>query len=101
MRISDWSSDVCSSDLMPGAELARAYGGHDHAVRTVLSTVQDAIVAELPQARQQAMQAVLRQNYPEHMASLQFDLVLDHDNLPGYVQRQSGHGQLRDRKSVV
>ncbi|AEC19860.1 hypothetical protein PT7_1320 [Pusillimonas sp. T7-7] len=80
---------------MPGAELARAYGGHDHAVRTVLSTVQDAIVAELPQARQQAMQAVLRQNYPEHMASLQFDLVLDHDNLPGYVQRQSGHGQLR------
>src|SRR3546814_4145351 len=41
------------------------------------------------------MQAVLKQNHPEHMASLQFDLVFDHDNLPGYVQRQSGHGQLR------
>src|SRR3546814_9166038 len=29
MRISDWSSDVCSSDLADGAELA-VVGGHRH-----------------------------------------------------------------------
>ncbi|NYT85850.1 hypothetical protein [Pollutimonas harenae] len=81
---------------MPQADLARAYGGHDHAVRAVLNTAQDAIVATLPQAREQAMQAVLRTNYPEQAASIRFDLTLDHDNWPGYVQRQSGHGQLRN-----
>ncbi|MGB6104591.1 MAG: hypothetical protein WBF88_12190 [Pusillimonas sp.] len=83
-----------SSLSMSQADLARAYGGHDQAVRAVLNTVQDAIVAGLPEARQQAMLAVLGQNYPEQPTT-RFDLAVDSDNWPGYVQRQSGHGQLR------
>src|SRR3546814_10106348 len=31
MRISDWSSDVCSSDLAEGAEKHGPGDGHDHA----------------------------------------------------------------------
>lgn len=84
-----------SSLSLPQSELAGAYAKHDHAVLAILSTVQDAVVASLPEVRQQAMLAVLRENYPEYSAAAQFDLIINRDNWPGYVQRQSGHGQLR------
>src|SRR3546814_2684863 len=32
MRISDWSSDVCSSDLQPRLEIGRVDGGDDFAL---------------------------------------------------------------------
>src|SRR3546814_17614475 len=32
MRISDWSSDVCSSDLLVGHAISRLYGSHVSAV---------------------------------------------------------------------
>src|SRR5690606_26123599 len=79
----------------PQGELARAYGGHDHAVRMVLGAVQAAVVAGLPDARRQAMLAVLRQNYPEQPDAARFELAIDKDDWPGYVRLQSGHGHLR------
>jgi hypothetical protein len=45
-------------------ELARAYAAHDQVVRQVFGRVQEDIVAGLPGARWQAMQAILAQNYP-------------------------------------
>src|SRR3546814_4356582 len=33
MRISDWSSDVCSSDLLPGDVLRRHVAGHEDHLR--------------------------------------------------------------------
>src|SRR3546814_17394238 len=33
MRISDWSSDVCSSDLHLAADIQRQVGGIDHAAQ--------------------------------------------------------------------
>ncbi|MDS1141800.1 hypothetical protein RE432_15265 [Pusillimonas sp. SM2304] len=87
---------------MPQAELARAYGGHDDVVRNVLNTVQDVIVSGLPEARRQAMQAVLARNYPKHAAGPGgFDLQVDDDNWPGYVQRHSGQGELRSLVQAV
>lgn len=75
-------------------ELARAYSDHDDVIRTVLSTVQDDVASGLPQARSAAMQSVLARNYPDLPASHNFDLTVDYDNWPGYVQQYSGRLQL-------
>lgn len=71
-------------------ELGQAYTAHDTTVRTVLNTVQNAVATGLPQARWAAMQTVLARNYPGVSPPASFDLVLDHDGWPGYVQAYSG-----------
>jgi hypothetical protein len=77
-------------------ELARAYAAHDHAIRNVLASVQGDIARDLAQVRWAGMQAVLSHNYPAAATGTTFDLTLDEDNLPGYVQAYSGHGALRN-----
>lgn len=75
-------------------ELARAYEDHDEVVRTVLTTVQDDVARGLQQARDAAMQSVLARNYPDFPNGQDFDLTVDHDNWPGYVQHFSGRQRL-------
>lgn len=75
-------------------ELGQAYAAHDTTVRKVLNTVQEEVVTGLPQARWAAMQAVLARNYPGATPVDSFNLTLDHDSWPGYVQAYSGQ-QLR------
>ncbi|MFW7342798.1 hypothetical protein V0R37_14815 [Pollutimonas sp. H1-120] len=75
--------------------LAQAYSAHDHAIRNVLARVQGDIARELPQTRWAGMQAVLGHNYPGVAPGSSFDLTIDDDNWPGYVQAYSGHGPLR------
>jgi len=75
--------------------LAHAYAGHDSVVRDLFTTVQDSIVASLPDARWAAMQAVLEQNYSASESGADFDLAVSHDNWSGYVQRYSSQHQLR------
>jgi len=48
--------------------LARAYAEHDHFVMGVFGHVQQAVVANAPGARWNAIQAVLARNYPDHMS---------------------------------
>src|SRR3546814_2280840 len=109
MRISDWSSDVCSSDLLGGAVLASAVG---HRVvegvarigraqdRTALAELRAVEIARIEIARhhrapQQAMRA-----------------LLDAHDLPAMAQRGAMHHRAQrgieagavaaaDRKSVV
>ncbi|MEO6960307.1 MAG: hypothetical protein ABI228_08580, partial [Burkholderiaceae bacterium] len=76
-------------------QLAHAYAAHDSVVRNLFATVQDSIVAGLPDARWAAMQAVLEQNYSVSESGAGFDLTLGHDNWPGYVQRYSSQRKLR------
>lgn len=79
----------------PQGEMASAYAAHDETVRHVLGTVQDEVVEGLPQARKAAMQAVLARNYPDVPPGRDFDLAVDRDNWPGYVQRYAAQQQLR------
>src|SRR3546814_10708193 len=55
MRISDWSSDVCSSDLLQGADyeqIARGGGGIVSTVRHTRAASEDELLAQsLPRAR--------------------------------------------------
>ncbi|WP_233214398.1 hypothetical protein [Pollutimonas nitritireducens] len=85
-------------------ELARAYADHDDVVRTVLTTVQDDVANSLPQARAAAMQSVLARNFPEFPVVHDFNLTVDHDKWPGYVQlhsgRQSLHSFVKDMAQV-
>src|SRR3546814_16121248 len=53
MRISDWSSDVCSSDLLEDAEALREAGGEILAPR---GRVQSAVLLEHPRLRADASQ---------------------------------------------
>lgn len=76
-------------------QLAHAYAAHDSVVRNLFMTVQDSIVAGLPDARWATMQAVLEQNYSVLESGAGFDLTLSRDNWPGYVQRYSSQRQLR------
>ncbi len=75
-------------------ELARAYAAHDRLVHEVFSSVQQAITDGVPDARQAAMQAVLKQNYPDHSES-SFDLSITDDTWSGYVRTYSGRQELR------
>lgn len=76
-------------------QLAQAYSAHDSVLRHVLTAVQHDIVSTLPEARRQAMHAVLSANYGKKPAEQGFRLVVDYDNWPGYLQPYSGHGALR------
>ncbi|UHL65005.1 hypothetical protein LSG25_03640 [Paralcaligenes sp. KSB-10] len=98
-------------------DLAHAYAAHDHIVQNVFDSVQQEIVAGLPDVRWAAMQAILAQNYPdrtdarglsEHAAQEQeksispdsranerFDLSILDDNWPGFLQMYSGQQRLR------
>lgn len=71
-------------------QLARAYAAHDNVVRDTLVTVQDQIVARLPEARRSVMQALLHQNYPEWPEDTGFAVTLDGDTWAGYLQRHGG-----------
>src|SRR3546814_12041060 len=55
MRISDWSSDVCSSDLGPGAVVLRSSGvgtvRGDHAASRILSDADRDRPAQAPRSR--------------------------------------------------
>src|SRR3546814_18905403 len=59
LRISDWSSDVCSSDLIDAAELAALRNAHLVAVVArqpwVIETVMLAVVAQRPDMRDLAI----------------------------------------------
>src|SRR3546814_9058331 len=46
MRISDWSSDVCSSDLLPVAFMAEQAGGIEQEVARVVGPALDAVAPE-------------------------------------------------------
>lgn len=94
-------------------DLAHAYAAHDHIVQNVFNSVQQEIVAGLPDVRWAAMQAILAQNYPgrtvagnaapaqeksasrDSRANEGFDLSVLDDNWPGFLQRYSGQQQLR------
>ncbi|NGM87889.1 hypothetical protein G5B35_11290 [Parapusillimonas sp. SGNA-6] len=85
------ASKAAGLDQLAGthAELARAYASHDHVVHDVLASVQEAIVSTLPAVRLAAMQAVLARNYVDHPQAGAFQLSVDYDHWPGYVQRYS------------
>src|SRR3546814_914707 len=52
MRISDWSSDVCSSDLAGGVRRGKRYASGDNAVHAVRRrATADRVVAEVDDAR--------------------------------------------------
>jgi hypothetical protein len=82
-------------------ELARAYASHDHVIHDVLASVQDAVVSTLPSARLAAMQTVLARNYVDHRQANAFQLSVDYDHWPGYVQRHSPQRSLRPFVSNV
>src|SRR3546814_15141210 len=49
MRISDWSSDVCSSDLaLPAAQAARRCAAYEAAIRANYGELADAFLARYP-----------------------------------------------------
>src|SRR3546814_6489079 len=65
MRISDWSSDVCSSDLQPdeGKILPIEVGGQDEIVARSLGDVVEAAVGvflQPPEGREIILEAVVR-----------------------------------------
>ncbi|NYT77946.1 Tad domain-containing protein [Alcaligenaceae bacterium] len=76
-------------------ELAAAYASHDKTVREVLVAVQHEIVRGLPAVRDHAIRHILARNYPELPDDFRFNLSIDADAWPGYVQLQSGQGALR------
>ncbi|MFT0548089.1 hypothetical protein ACMHYO_17380 [Allopusillimonas ginsengisoli] len=76
-------------------ELAAAYASHDKTVREVLVAVQHEIVRGLPDVRDHVIRNILARNYSELPADFKFDLSVDVDAWPGYVQLQSGQGALR------
>src|SRR3546814_11747693 len=49
MRISDWSSDVCSSDLLSGANITKAAGAEDSSV--TINTIMSQMAGSASQAK--------------------------------------------------
>lgn len=81
----------------PGGDLGVAYSNHDRAIQHVLSGLQQHVVDSVPDARLNAMRAVLAHNLellPEHavLPDFDFNLTLHGDQWPGFVQRFAGHG---------
>jgi len=72
------------------AALMQAHAQHDHLVHDVLQTVQQRIVQGLPQARRQAILAVLAQHYETDARTLDPYLDISHDDWSGYVQQYAG-----------
>lgn len=77
-------------------ELGAAYASHDRVVEQILSVLQQRVVASVPEARYQAMQAVLAHNLgvptdsAESAHGPDFNLTLHDDEWPGFVQRHTG-----------
>ncbi|ALM83678.1 pilus assembly protein TadG-related protein [Bordetella sp. N] len=77
---------------------AEAHARHDALVHDVLSRAAQAVLRDLPDARQRTMRTVLQANYPEWPrpalgAAIQRDrlaLAFTDDHWPGFVQRYSG-----------
>src|SRR3546814_1540116 len=95
MRISDWSSDVCSSDLIQGALVGRAMGGiFDSANATLFPVV--------------GMAAFLGAGYRVPLAAVVF--VAEFTGRPGFVvpgliaavvaQLVMGKASISDRQST-
>src|SRR3546814_4473672 len=80
MRISDWSSDVCSSDLMDQAEEMARMGDRDQArdmlqqMQRMLEAMKNGKLARMPEGRQPGQRG---------------------------QRGQGGQGQMIERKSVV
>jgi hypothetical protein len=82
-------------------DFAAAYARHDAAVHDVLTHAAEATLRTLPNARRQAMQAVVQANYPEFGVPVagspgtrvddRLSLTLLTDNWPGYVRRYAGN----------
>jgi len=69
------------------AALMQAHARHDHLVHDVLQTMQQRIVQGLPQARRQAILAVLAQHYGKDGRELDAYLEIFQDEWPGYVRQ--------------
>src|SRR3546814_12542693 len=100
MRISDWSSDVCSSDLVPRQPLGDAEDrtpAVDAAVhrQIVLAVADEAVNAVQPGLRQgEADRAGRTHQYQGHLAEAK--------GSPHLLRIGRGRpGHIRDRKSVV
>lgn len=73
-------------------QLAEAYATHNRITHHVFGAVQDEIVSTLPEARLQAVLAVLQHNYP---SDTHFDITVGDDNWQGYVQQYQAQQRLR------
>jgi hypothetical protein len=83
------------------SSFGRAYARHDEIVHGVLASTAKEVIRSLPQSRQQAMQAVMRANYPEFGAPVvgplaaplhdRLGLAVLADDWPGFVGRYAGH----------
>lgn len=74
-----------------GGSLASAYARHDASVRTVLASAASRVAEGLVDTRNQAMQEVLRANYP---GETDFHLRMVDDDTSTYLVRQSGQAVL-------
>jgi hypothetical protein len=82
-------------------DIARAYARHDEVVHHVLAQAARLTLADLPTSRQQAMQAVVRANYPDFEPPTvvartlahtdRFSMGILEDGWSGFVQRYAGH----------
>lgn len=79
-----------------GGELGAAYASHDRVVQKMFSVLQQRVVDSVPNARYQAMQAVLAHNLggasggAQSADGLDFSLTLHDDQWPGFVQSHTG-----------
>src|SRR3546814_8805808 len=79
LRISDWSSDVCASDLMPAWPLGKTY------TRGLLDNDQKEIVAKRVSAAANA-----RAGWTGRIATMSYDQIRADPDLMAYV-REDGH----------
>src|SRR3546814_12680215 len=91
MRISDWSSDVCSSDLLVQVAFGVA-SEHDH------THSQDQRVDRRPQLVRAVLNCRVRRRRSVFSGDLQEPVE---DNLTDRCTVAQGARQVRDRKSVV
>jgi hypothetical protein len=87
----------------PGGALTRGFSAHDRVVHDVLERTSMAILKTLPQARAEAMKAVVHANYPQISiqvktghgpgagAAAGITLNVVNDEMPGYLVRRPAH----------
>src|SRR3546814_1531209 len=73
MRISDWSSDVCSSDLMPAKAAVRVHIGDDMETRLATEAAGDRI-GDIGQPLQRAFHPPFGHGLPRMLAGIEPDL---------------------------
>jgi len=76
-------------------DLGRAHAAHEAFVHEQIQDLSQALIQGLPQARLQAMLAVLQAHYPERQADELQPVVID-DAWPGLVRRHAPDGALFD-----